>query len=1037
MRALLLLVIHFTCSTAPPLFCSEGLWLENVTCGGHGACDFDTGVCQCSGGFVGPQCTVTRDDALKQSAALEAFADVERSRLLDWKHQESSCSPDKPISCGLECVASWADCTLPSSSARRAECESSGEMMWCIDRCVPQHVGCAASRPIVPPCPAGRWRCPNDVTCAGSLTECAGPAQAVDCAAPCLDGMWCQAGSRKEAYVQRGSQCASVVAWDGCMPGEYSCATDASKCALSVGDCGKLINCADGLRPCGALRSKDGTPLIEFLGGRLVVKTRCLPQCDLSLAAPSSFSPTPRAMSVVAALDSDSTVMLGVAHTPLLTVTFGAGSAVALLDRTVPIEVFAGVLSTSEVNHGAFGELSASLAPGALVSRVFVLRPSTAAELLSPARLSIKLDELFIGKSCAEAFSDLIVVATHDVLDTDAEILPLQPCDPADADAVTCHCMFGSTRFGGFAVVDQSVAALSPGGRQLTCQVTEWEPWAPCPAVCGETAVQSRQRSLRGTAPTAKSAACPPLRESRRCTSAGASSRPEDDGVCSHCIVSTWGAWTSSCPCPRPLSGGDETRERARGIDTLRVGNGRACPELREEQNCTAVACGFDCAVSDWSSWAACDTGRSMCGGGTSSRSRDVVKRAEFRGRACPVLLDWRDCEAPKPCAESCKVVSAWGAFGPCSQSCGASGTRVRSRQVVGESGAGASGCPMRTQAVPCNALLCPRPCELSEWVAWSQCTAECGGGTKTRTRAITEHPVGGLPCEVTSQMATCNEQPCPVDCSVGEWGIWTGCVVECGIGDIVRTRRVVVPPANGGAECPRLSDDSKCTMARCDVECVLGVWAVWHDCSASCGGGEKKRDRTVDVPPRGEGKCPEESETRICNGWGCPLNCELSEWHDWSPCSKSCGYGLRGRQKDVLQYALYGGRECGTMGQTVGCNSFPCPIECEVTPWQAWEACWVGCGQGETYRLRRIETMPSHTERACPALRENKGCSAEACGQQCAVDFWREWSECTASCSGGQQSRSRIALSVATGDYTCPALRESRACAELPCDTV
>ncbi|XP_077164804.1 somatomedin-B and thrombospondin type-1 domain-containing protein-like isoform X1 [Paroedura picta] len=49
------------------------------------------------------------------------------------------------------------------------------------------------------------------------------------------------------------------------------------------------------------------------------------------------------------------------------------------------------------------------------------------------------------------------------------------------------------------------------------------------------------------------------------------------------------------------------------------------------------------------------------------------------------------------------------------------------------------------------------------------------------------------------------------VDCVVGPWGPWSECSALCGTGSKDRMRQVIVPPRNGGAPCPDLKQRRGC----------------------------------------------------------------------------------------------------------------------------------------------------------------------------------------------------------------------------------
>lgn len=48
-----------------------------------------------------------------------------------------------------------------------------------------------------------------------------------------------------------------------------------------------------------------------------------------------------------------------------------------------------------------------------------------------------------------------------------------------------------------------------------------------------------------------------------------------------------------------------------------------------------------------------------------------------------------------------------------------------------------------------------------------------------------------------------------------------------------------------------------------------------------------------------------------------CPSDCKLSEWSNWSRCSKSCGSGVKVRSKWLREKPYNGGRPCPKLDHT------------------------------------------------------------------------------------------------------------------------
>lgn len=110
-------------------------------------------------------------------------------------------------------------------------------------------------------------------------------------------------------------------------------------------------------------------------------------------------------------------------------------------------------------------------------------------------------------------------------------------------------------------------------------------------------------------------------------------------------------------------------------------------------------------------------------------------------------------------------------------------------------------------------------------------------------------------------------------------------------------------------------------------VDCVVSSWSAFSPCTKPCGGGTQTRTRTVVTPAaNGGAPCPSLIDTVSCNTQPCPVDCVVSDWSAWGPCSAPCGGGTQTRSRTVLTFPANGGQPCPQMTQTQDCNTLPCP---------------------------------------------------------------------------------------------------------------
>ena len=199
-----------------------------------------------------------------------------------------------------------------------------------------------------------------------------------------------------------------------------------------------------------------------------------------------------------------------------------------------------------------------------------------------------------------------------------------------------------------------------------------------------------------------------------------------------------------------------------------------------------------------------------------------------------------------------------WTAWSECSRTCG-EGVQTHMRSCLfGEQGEqGCLGDAFESRS--CTVKVCPF---WIQWSQWSECSASCDGGSKTRFRQCRNGPAGEGNCDGSDvETVACNTQDCV---SWSQWTAYSACSVSCGVGSKTR-QRFCVNGEQGDAGClGAVTHQIGCYERDCPY---LSHWSAFSACSVSCGGGVMSRNREcMNVNNNDDPICMDLNELAPCN---------------------------------------------------------------------------------------------------------------------------------------------------------------------------
>ncbi|KAJ8313587.1 hypothetical protein KUTeg_008148 [Tegillarca granosa] len=216
-------------------------------------------------------------------------------------------------------------------------------------------------------------------------------------------------------------------------------------------------------------------------------------------------------------------------------------------------------------------------------------------------------------------------------------------------------------------------------------------------------------------------------------------------------------------------------------------------------------------------------------------------------------------------------------------------------------------------------------------------------------------------------------------------YGNWSECPTECTTQTNMRFRigTLVGSPSVQYHCLNETTEEGYCDDVFCPT--TPPSWSTWSNCTTNdpCVVGSRIRER---------GQCNETNPDDSVITEPCVeecTSCEYDDWFDWSNCTTECGQGIEMRTRNILS-----GNEtqCTDTVETRDCTAtVTCPPACNIG--------------GQSYAVG--DPIPSD-DHECD-MNGNKACYDDPnrvvhgnYGQ------WTDWSECSLTCEGGQQTRTR-----------------------------
>ncbi|NWH86147.1 PPN protein, partial [Aegithalos caudatus] len=229
--------------------------------------------------------------------------------------------------------------------------------------------------------------------------------------------------------------------------------------------------------------------------------------------------------------------------------------------------------------------------------------------------------------------------------------------------------------------------------------------------------------------------------------------------------------------------------------------------------------------------------------------------------------------------------------------------------------------------------------------------------------------------------------------------------------------------------------------------------YGSWSECSSECGGGFQSRlvFCTIDNEIYPDYMCrnkPQPDNNRTCGHQPCP---QTKRWKtgEWGSCSASCGGGTQTRS---VYCVAFDGQSWQGVVEDAECMAFaqqprrsqPCNLrQCATWSTGPWSQCSASCGEGVQTRTVTCRTQQGSQAQDFACLMEPKPSATQPClKENCIQEIgWHvgDWGLCSKSCDSGIRTRQVICADGDSKFYspeTCKAIQPQKPATLGSCNT-